>query len=97
MTENNNVADAQIADGELQGGTGAMKAPAGFIRRNQVGDVAHHEQVTGRRVGEDRRIHSGVTAADYHRRRRLSLHRQSVEHIPIRLEALHPKTLKSPD
>ena len=43
---------------------GAVIAGIGLIGRHQVGDVAHHEQATGRRVEDHRRIDPAVRAGD---------------------------------
>ncbi len=55
----------------------------------------HPSQVTGRGIDQDGRVHPGVAAADQQGAQRLSLHRHSVEQLPVRLEALDAKALET--
>ena len=56
MAEHDDVLHLQRVDGELEGGAGAVVGSVQRVRRHQVGDVAHHEQIARLRVAEDSRI-----------------------------------------
>ena len=67
VAHDDQVLDAQIEHGELDGRADAVELAAGLVGRHQVGDVAHDEQLA-RHGAEDRfRIDAAVAARDDHR------------------------------
>jgi hypothetical protein len=66
MAHDDEMLDAQVEDGKLDGRADAVELAARLIRRHQVGDVAHDEQFP-RHGAEDRFwIDAAVAARDDH-------------------------------
>jgi hypothetical protein len=87
MTEHDDVLHLQRFHGELQRGAGTVRRVVVHARWNQVGHVAHHEQIARLGVGEDRRIDPRIGAGDHHDLRPL-LDRELVEERLLRDEAV---------
>ena len=60
MTHDDDLAHAQCADREFDGGADAVRLVVGAVRRCQIGDVAHHEKFARRGIEHHLRIGAAV-------------------------------------
>ena len=79
VAEHHQVLDFELGDGEFDGGRGAVKAGGGFVRRHQIGDVAHDEDLAGFEIEQPGRVDAAVAARDDHYFGRLALCGQRIE------------------
>ena len=68
MAEHHDMPDAEHGHRIFQRRRNAMGAAVGLIHRDQVGDVAHHEQFARTNVEDHFRRYPGITAANHHHR-----------------------------
>ena len=91
MAHDDDVLHAQIQHGELESSRDAVEAAPGFIGRDQVGDVAHHEQFTGH-GGKDRlRVAAAVAAGYDHHVGALPVRRQVLVTVAVGVEVAEAK------
>ena len=86
MAHDDEVLDAQVEHGELDGRADAVELAARLVGRHQVGDVADDEQLA-RHGAEDRfRIDAAVAAGDDHRLGALPVGGQLLVFLGLRQE-----------
>ena len=72
VAEHHDMFHAQDLDRVFQRRRHAMRTPVRLEHRNQIGDVADHEQFAGAGIEDHLRRDAGIAAADHHHRGRLA-------------------------
>ena len=86
VAKHDDVRDLEVFDRELHRRAGPVIVRVGFIRRHQIGDVAHDEQFTRRRTQYRPWIDPGIATADDHRPGSLPFPSHRLEPGPVRFE-----------